>query len=649
MPQDSNLEHDFLELRTEGIDEKTFLGSLTLATRSSLFLIFGIVVLAAFAAMYFYVDERLSRALDGLTASQSVAGHVAEVERGVARIVGHEKRFLLSKDPGIAADFKRDLVGVSKSLDALDQLPGSAPARPHLATLRDGLAQYEQRFAELVKREQALGLSDDSGVSLRLQETTRALEEGFKAAGFANLANQVERINQQGQETLLSGYKKGVEEIQKRYQALTAFLDSAEIPRGEKSALANLLKTHETDMLAMINSRFALEGETQRFNEILTYLTPSLEGLGAFSGESAAIAARTLRKNQQFARYTIAGGSATILLWFLFAGLLLIRSVIAPVRSLAIAAGKLAEGDRGTRVPARGNVDASGQLARSLDNWIDDLIEMDLLRQELDQTRAKLEQTAKLAEKEAMAATEAARAALLSDKRDEAERESEPAPAAPPPSAEPPSVSRLPEIAQGGGPISSVSQQLAHFSEYVTAAAHDVERTEALIRGLTETTRQIEDMGNLVTSIRDQTNLLAFRSVPREGRDTRDPRAGVEAENLIPFNGDERRLGGEAEISDVTTAQRLEAIREATDRAERTVQAVRRSMSDVTGLAQEIATTASHQALDATNKLLHQSEYLQNMLDDIVSRISPPKQGRLSAPQPDSEPDGREKKPPGKT
>lgn len=637
MPQDSDLEHEFLELRTDGLGEKTFLGGLRLATRGTLFLLFGLAALAALAGIYIYVDQRLNSALDYWAASHEVARLTARVETGMARIEGHEKRFLLGKDPATAEAFNSDLAVTSKALDTLDALAAAATQRQHIATLRDGLAQYDQQFVQLVEREKALGLIDGTGVSRRLEDSTRALQSGFKAAGFDNLADQVTRINSQGQETLLSGFRKGVEEIQQRYRTLAAFLDSAEMPTGEKSAVTNLLKAHETDMLAMINSRFALDSETQRFSEILAYVQPSLQSLTEFAADVTADAARDLARNQTFARTTLATGSAAILLWLIFTGLVIMRSVTSPVRGLSLAAGLLAEGDRGVKVPSRGNIDATGQLARSLDKWIDDLVEMDLLRQELDQTRARLEYTIEQAEKDAKAAAEAARAALLSDEREPIVRPEEPLPSASQP------AERRSEPA-GAGPISSVSQQLAHFSEYVTAAAADVERTEALIRGLSETTRQIEDMGQLVMSIRDHTNLLAFRSGPRSGRD---------GANLIPFDGDERRSAVEAEITDKAVAQRLDTIREATDRAERTVQAVKLSIADVTAMAQEIATTASTQALDATNKLLHQSEYLQNMLDDIVAKVRPPSSGQLPGPDRESAQPPKavpmERKPPGKS
>ena len=87
-------------------------------------------------------------------------------------------------------------------------------------------------------------------------------------------------------------------------------------------------------------------------------------------------------------------------------------------------------------------------------------------------------------------------------------------------------------------------------------------------------------------------------------------------------------------MDDPVAAGRLDAIRETTERAERALQGVRLSVDNVSSVAQDIASTASRQAMDATNKLLAQSQYLQNMLDDIMTRIHPSPLGRLSAPEP---------------
>ena len=148
-----------------------------------------------------------------------------------------------------------------------------------------------------------------------------------------------------------------------------------------------------------------------------------------------------------------------------------------------------------------------------------------------------------------------------------------------------------------------------------------MQRPGALLNGLEDASGQIEEMGSLVTAIRDQTNLLAFRTQPRE--------EGADADNVVILSGEDKEPDEEQRFPDVDMAKRFDAIRDATDRAERTVQAVRGTMADVNSMAQDIAATASQQALEATSKLLSQSEYLQNMLDDVISKITPAEPGDL--------------------
>jgi len=638
MPEQYNhttqTDHNFLDLRPGAFGDRTELGSMRLSARTNMFVMFGVLSIVAFAGMYLYVDHKVDTALSAWRSSQVVAGLVNHAETGIAQIKGQEKQFLLSKDAESARAFEEDIKTIAKRLDDLYQMSESISVRPAIATLRDGLVQYDEQFVGVVNGERKLGLADASGLSAALERTTKSLQIAFRQAGHANLANQITRINRDGKETLMSGSRQGVEEIRKRYEALHAFLNAAEVADRVRREAEALLKTHETNMLSMINQRFALNSERERFNDIFDYVAPALDQLTAFSTDLTVSATNGLDKVQSFSRYTLVGGSAAIVLWLVFAGLYLMRSMVSGVRTMANASSRLARGERNLSVPAMGNVDAIGQIARALDKWNDDLMEVDRIRRELEMTHKKLVFAEEEGDRKTAAAVDAAKAAFLADVENEPQPvpkpetiatpapAPEPAPAAPPTS--PLDPRHTPPMMDGvgsGGPISSVSQKVAHFSEYVTAAAVDVERTGLLVRALQEASGQIEMLSNLVTSIRDQTNLLAFHS---HSRDTRPN----DTENLIPFNEDGRRSMVEHPFSDREALQRFDGIREATERAERTMQAVRMSMENVTTMSNEIASTASSQALDATHKLLSQSEYLQSMLDDIISKMSPAARGQ---------------------
>ncbi len=433
MSPNSNLDHNFLDLRAQDQADRTFMGGVRLSQRTRMFFLAGLAALVSFAGMYVFFDLKLNQALEDWARAERVAGLVQAVETGIASARGEEKTFLLKKDPVIAVAFKINLESISESLDRLSRMPESATMRQQMATIRDGLAQYDQQFAKLVNSEKELGLTDGSGLSRKLKDATEDLQAKFSTAGYANLAGQVSRINQEGQETLLSGYKKGVEEIQKRYGTLSIFLKETKIPPKKKKALQDLLKKHETILLAMINSRFSFEEEARRFDDILTYLAPSTSALAGFAQRTRAAKAagllqarkiaRTaiagLLQARKIARTAIAGGSAAILLGLIVFGLMMLRSMAASLRTLAQAAGRLAEGDRSVNIPGRGNSDSSGTVARALDRWMDNLADLDHLRQELDHTRSRMETALAEAERDATAASEAARAALLSDEPEE--------------------------------------------------------------------------------------------------------------------------------------------------------------------------------------------------------------------------------------
>jgi len=115
------------------------------------------------------------------------------------------------------------------------------------------------------------------------------------------------------------------------------------------------------------------------------------------------------------------------------------------------------------------------------------------------------------------------------------------------------------------------------------------------------------ELEGCVAMIRDEANLLVFRTPNRPS-----PR---DDETLVYLPGGESHSPQEG--------RRFDAIRQTVNRAERLIVAARGSLDTVNVVAQEIASTASTQALAATNKLLSQSEYLQNMLDDLVHKLGP--------------------------
>ena len=155
---------------------------------------------------------------------------------------------------------------------------------------------------------------------------------------------------------------------------------------------------------------------------------------------------------------------------------------------------------------------------------------------------------------------------------------------------------RFGEKSAGGESIRQISERLTYFSDYITEAALDVERTEALTRYLGEASSHIEILGKFVLGVQDQVNFLTSNYLTRD----------------VSIN----------ESQEPNLNHRLNSIRETMEQAGLTLQSVRILIERVNLIGQEIAKTSSDQALEANNKLLSQSRNLQWLLDDIMARIN---------------------------
>ncbi|MBM3950031.1 MAG: HAMP domain-containing protein [Rhodospirillales bacterium] len=628
------LDSDLIGGRARGYAERSFMGGTRIGSRAGLLVFVGLVLIGGLGGVLYRVDGLADHALGETAQAQRLAQLAETARREVLQLRVHEKDFLLRKDPAASETLVAASEQAARTLDALYNLPAAKPLQSHVATVRDGLLQYGSHFAEAVKIETLIGLSADKGLRGDVAKTASALEAKFRELNLAAAMTQIARVNRIVRESLLPETKVDHALIEKNYETLRLLVAAAQLTPRDKAALEASIKTHETDAGALINARLKIDRETRAFDEVFAYMGPSLEEIVLAAERATALAAENVARTRAFARIAVAGGAGGILVFLVLFAALLLRSVYAPVRRVAAAAARLADGERDVPIPVRGNVDAVGQVARALDRWAATLDELDRVRAELDDA------------KRALAEAHAAAPAALPEPEPEPETVPEPMPIpSPAPAAEtaaqPPAPSPEPEppaepgeevagLGHPKGRFASLGQKLAHFSRAVSNATRDVERTEDLVRGIADATEKVVEMGSLVAAIRDQANLIAFKAGVREARGAED--------NLVLFSPDVKLPPDSAEAQ---SSARFDQMRDMVDRAERTVQAAHAALVGVTGIAQEVAAGASNQALEATQQLLAQSEYLHHMLDDVLARVRPHAQpAKGEKPKPES---GRDK------
>ena len=584
--------------------ERTFLGGIQLRTRMGIFWALGFLSLFALGAIFFRVDAHINTAVDNWKGGQEALILMARIHSGIERAKMLEKKYMLLKKRQIVDTFSQEISLTDGNIKKLYKLPYTEPIRQQISTLRDGLAQYREQFLNLDNIGEKIALTIPMGLGPKLEKLTTQLNEIFQESGLPELSAQLRDIVNQAIKTIRLGQREKSLEVLEGYQKQFVALTKADMPQARRELSEKLLKAHESSLIKIINDRLAEDGERDQFAEILTYIASSTDTLWKFVNDLDLSMTRRLERARELSRYTILGAAGTIFLWFMLIGVLLFRSVVGPIQTLASIGERIALGDKSAIIPARGNADASGSIACALEKWIEDLKEADLIQQDLEQIRQKQKSMIPVREGHSSAAAYPIRASgdatiFEAEKGYELGLKD----ISSNPSGDNLRIpsrlvqnSRSGEKSTEGDSIRQISERLTYFSDYMTEAALDVERTEALTRYLGEASSHIEILGKFVLGVQDQINLLTANISPRD----------------IGINGSQ----------DPNLNHRLNSIRETMEQAGLTLQSVRILIEKVNVIGQEIAKTSSDQALEANNKLLSQSRNLQGLLDDIMARIN---------------------------
>tara|TARA_R100001129_G_scaffold123439_1_gene86051 strand:- start:3512 stop:5341 length:1830 start_codon:yes stop_codon:yes gene_type:complete len=589
-----------------------------------MFVIVGLLAVMVYAGLIVHVNDRVSAAHLGLERAQNLSTLVTAIARGQAALQTDEKRYILTRDAAAAQDMRGLLDEQSRTLDALGAHADAGDLSRPIATLKDGLVQYDQHLSELVGS--LSGNPAAAGSALR--DADQALAPRLAASGRRGLPELLSRVNQLGSEMVLTGDPVHLVDLQNAYKKLAARVEDAGLPRGDRAAITDLLARHQDAMMALITARVGVNEDAQRFDDILTYIAPSLTALTSVAGELIGERWEALTAARKFAAASLVGGGAAIILWVVTLGLIVMRTVTRPVQALAEAADRLARGDRTVMIPGRGNRDAVGQLARAFDDWMAAMADAEHLRQDLDHAQAKTLQAVETMEAEARRAQAAADDAevlrrTLADYRREmdemenllAEFEEDQANQAPVPAlarAQALAQSQVQAAAAGGeAALGKVSDHLSQVSRQASAAIIDVELTDTLIRNIAAAREQLDGLGGHVVAVREEFNQFLF-----------GPQApgGADDDKTVALNGGAVR---QASLKDPESRARLAAIRDAVDRAERALGACTREVEHVTDTAQRLAASASDEARLATDQLAAQSDYLRALLDTLAHRTQP--------------------------
>ena len=289
------------------------------------------------------------------------------------------------------------------------------------------------------------------------------------------------------------------------------------------------------------------------------------------------------------------------------------RAIANPLRSLTVCMNRLAEGSRETEVPAVSRIDEVGDIARSVQVFKDNAIEVERLRSEQERLeedgrdrldRSIQEMSGLLKERVKSAAADiSAKSSRMRGLADEMEGQARQAQnkSAVVTTASEEATNNVQAVAGAAEEMSAslieVERQVAESTEVASQAVQQAAETNGTVRGMAESAERIGEVVHLISDIAEQTNLLALNATIEAAR------AGEAGKGFAVVASEVKNLASQtakatdeidqqiSEIQDVTgkAVEAIEHIGETIGRIDKTATSIAGSVQEQRNAAAEIA------------------------------------------------------------
>ena len=629
-----------LPIEEQSAGSRTFLSGIRLNSRVILFVVIGILSLAAMGGVFFNAEQRLRIALDSLTSSYHIANLSFRVETAILALNSDSQNFLISKKTIYAENYSKRSSEAAILLTNLQRLPAASNGQMMLKTLIESVTKHATYFQNTLQIQSLIGTGKDKGLVAKTAISGTKLQTQISATRNSKLVNEINALRKSEIKLQEPTSPEDAQNIMRAVKNIRQSLIASRLSSSVKRVINNRITPYASDLEGLAQTRLGQIREIARMGEVNIILGQNLKALVTFTRTLSKSARKNFETKQTEIRNIVAGGSAFIIVLFTLVGTILMRSIVRPVKYLAKAAMQLAGGDESVTIPAIENQDETGEVAIALTYFRENMIEANTLRKELEYYLRDADQRNQYQNQESLTVEATAEQTTPEDDvtaelnvgtlSDLPILNSD---ATPP---EPSQKLRETEVLEDtpldlrvtqqnqderdgtlqSTPISEASQLVAQSSQSASSAARDAERCDVMINGLSGALKKIKDIELLLESINDHMSLLAVQTAITNETGSDDPDEVI-TRPKSPSDGNQRQNPNEF------VTDNLDTLQNGTKRAIRAIRQVGQTIQEVNQVALEIATEASNDALDAATMLLHQSENLRGMLDGLLEKIKP--------------------------
>ena len=491
------------------------------------------------------------------------------------------------------------------------------------------LKAAHELFSKTEALAEKMGLHDNEGLKGKLQNAARAIEEELEVHQGADVL--ISRLSQVRlaekdfilfhEKSALARYARWSNEFDFKIDSVIALEPSVrDLLRKNLETYTDQMDAYSATSLELVKTESQMRTAFHGLQDPLARLTDA-----AHVGMEQANASRD-RIRWHVVIFTLVTGAATMAL-FLPVAILFQRSITQPLAHVEQAMKELAGGDHSVAVPATGRLDEVGNMARALEVFKDNALTMDRLRAEEEresrqriaraekmdhlthefdtQVREIIHDVAKASGALQDAATRIRGSmTVTSEAINDVNCASQ-------------------EASQGVQMMAAASEELASTSDEIAGrvaetaniaaqAAGAAHRADQLVSSLSDSGKQIGDVVGLITTIANQTNMLAMNATIEATR------AGEAGKGFAVVAQEVKVLATKTADATFEVARHVAAVQSSTMDAVRSIAEISHTLANLNAITSAISAAVEEQS--ATTREIASSAASTAKGTDIVTK-----------------------------